>query len=59
MSKQPKSRGIPVAKDRTVNPAIVASTELLGPAKELRIRHDGREYRLRLTQNNRLLLTAE
>jgi len=36
----------------------VMSTELLGERGELIIEHDGREYRLRLTQNRRLILTA-
>ena len=36
----------------------VTSAELLGPGKELVIVHNGREYRLRLTQNGKLILTA-
>jgi len=36
----------------------VASTELLGPRGELVIVHNGRDYRLRLTQNGKLILTA-
>ncbi len=36
----------------------VSSQALLGQAKELVIVHNGREYRLRLTQNGKLLLTA-
>jgi hemin uptake protein HemP len=36
----------------------VSSEALLGRAKELVIVHNGREYRLRLTQNGKLLLTA-
>jgi hemin uptake protein HemP len=36
----------------------VSSETLLGEAKELVIVHNGREYRLRLTQNGKLLLTA-
>ena len=31
---------------------------LLGPARELIIEHDGRDYRLRITQQGRLILTA-
>jgi hemin uptake protein HemP len=31
---------------------------LLGPARELIIVHNGREYRLRLTRNGKLILTA-
>jgi hemin uptake protein HemP len=36
----------------------VMSTRLLGDRGELIIEHDGREYRLRLTQNRKLILTA-
>jgi hemin uptake protein HemP len=36
----------------------VSSDILLGPRKELVIVHNGREYRLRLTQNGKLILTA-
>jgi hemin uptake protein HemP len=36
----------------------VTSRELLGARPELIIVHDGREYRLRVTQNGKLILTA-
>jgi hemin uptake protein HemP len=36
----------------------VTSQALLGARKELVIVHNGREYRLRLTQNGKLILTA-
>jgi hemin uptake protein HemP len=36
----------------------VTSESLLGQAKELVIVHNSREYRLRLTQNGKLILTA-
>lgn len=39
-------------------PERVRSESLLGTAKELVIVHNGREYRLRLTQNGKLILTA-
>jgi hemin uptake protein HemP len=39
-------------------PRKVLSDALLGEAKELLIVHNGREYRLRLTQNGKLILTA-
>jgi hemin uptake protein HemP len=39
-------------------PARVSSTELLGSRGELVIVHQGREYRLRITQNGKLILTA-
>lgn len=39
-------------------PARVSSESLLGSRGELLIVHNGREYRLRLTQNGKLILTA-
>ena len=39
-------------------PTRVSSESLLGPRGELLIIHKGREYRLRLTQNGKLILTA-
>ena len=36
----------------------VASQQLLGKKGELIIEHEGREYRLRRTQNGKLILTA-
>lgn len=39
-------------------PQKVASAALLGASRELVIVHNGREYRLRLTQNDKLILTA-
>lgn len=39
-------------------PDRVSSTALLRDRKELVIVHNGREYRLRLTQNGKLILTA-
>jgi hemin uptake protein HemP len=39
-------------------PPRISSRELLGPHGELLIEHQGREYRLRITQNGKLILTA-
>lgn len=39
-------------------PPKVASEVLLGARRELVITHNGREYRLRVTQNGKLILTA-
>ena len=39
-------------------PHCVTSDQLLGAAGELVIMHAGRQYRLRLTQNGKLILTA-
>lgn len=36
----------------------VTTGELMGSAREIVIVHNGREYRLRLTQNGKLILTA-
>ena len=36
----------------------IHSRDLLGERRELIIEHQGREYRLRLTQNGKLILTA-
>jgi len=38
--------------------AKVPSDVLLGQRRELVITHNGREYRLRVTQNGKLILTA-
>lgn len=38
--------------------ARISSTSLFGPRREIVILHNGREYRLRLTQSDRLILTA-
>jgi hemin uptake protein HemP len=43
---------------KPVQPERVSSEALLGARKELVIVHNGREYRLRLTQNGKLILTA-
>jgi hemin uptake protein HemP len=40
------------------HPRRVTSDALLGSRRELLIVHNGREYRLRLTQNEKLILTA-
>ena len=42
----------------TARQARISSRALLGPGGELIIEHGGREYRLRLTQNGKLILTA-
>lgn len=39
-------------------PARVPSDVLLGQRRELVITHNGRDYRLRVTQNGKLILTA-
>jgi hemin uptake protein HemP len=46
------------ASGSATTPFRVRSDALLGAAKQLVIVHNGREYRLRLTQNDKLILTA-
>lgn len=43
---------------QTQAPQRVESKALLGAARALVIVHNGREYRLTLTQNGKLILTA-
>ena len=54
---QPKSK-MPEATGTGESPSRVSSESLLGSRGELLIVHNGREYRLRLTQNGKLILTA-
>jgi hemin uptake protein HemP len=46
------------AKGTDVPPLRVTTRELLKGRSELIIVHEGREYRLRITQNGKLILTA-
>jgi len=55
MSTKTKTR---VVETPRAAPQRVSSEALLGPNRELVIVHNGREYRLRLTQNDKLILTA-
>jgi hemin uptake protein HemP len=48
----------PVAPGPSLRSVRVLSDTLLGNANELVIVHNGREYRLRRTQNGKLILTA-
>jgi hemin uptake protein HemP len=52
-NEQPKLVSAPQTRPQTVT-----SDALLGRTGELIIVHNGREYRLRLTQNGKLILTA-
>jgi hemin uptake protein HemP len=47
----------PQSPDRDA-PARIPSDTLLGMRREVIILHAGREYRLRVTQHGRLILTA-
>ncbi len=44
-------------RPRAVAPQRIASGVLLGGGKELVIEHEGQEYHLRLTRNDKLILT--
>lgn len=54
---KPMQDHIVAAEKRAPQPRI-SSLALFGPRGELIIEHNGREYRLRLTQNGKLILTA-
>ena len=47
-----------IGEPQRAAPQKVSSEALLGSGRELVIVHNGREYRLRLTQNDKLILTA-
>ena len=44
--------------DPAAAPARLSSEVLFGTQREVVIVHNGREYRLRLTQNDKMILTA-
>jgi hemin uptake protein HemP len=48
----------PKSPDRPTEPLRIQSEKLLGAAGQVVIVHRGREYRLRETQNRKLILTA-
>ena len=57
--------GPPADREAALRPAAAkpptprtSSRLLLGEAGELVIEHEGRDYRLRITQNGKLILTA-
>lgn len=56
-SPTPTDPALPAAAVPATSPRV-DSRALLGGGRELVIDHDGREYRLRLTQNGKLILTA-
>lgn len=53
----PKTASAP-ARSEGDGPARVRSGDLLGPSGQLEIEHAGRIYRLRVTQQGKLILTA-
>lgn len=52
------THGAPAVRDVQARPQRTTSTALLGGQRELIIEHQGRDYRLRLTQQGKLILTA-
>ena len=57
-SEQRTHAEIAVRRYSPGQPTRVASATLFGTGRELIIQHHGREYRLRLTRNDKLILTA-
>jgi hemin uptake protein HemP len=59
-SKQPRKSALNQKPETAVSlqGQRVVSNQLLGEGGELIIEHHGREYRLRRTQNGKLILTA-
>ena len=49
---------VPITADNPLKQKRIASEQLLGEHREVVILHNGREYRLRLTQSGKLILTA-
>ena len=58
MLDQPESTDLTRIKPDAGGPRKILSQSLLGAARELVIVHNGKEYRLRVTQNGKLILTA-
>ena len=54
--EQPPAPAAPA--DRHPRPRAIESSSLFGGAQEVVIRHAGREYRLRRTRLDKLILTA-
>lgn len=48
----------PVSPAGDIDRKRISSAALFGERREIVILHNGREYRLRLTQNDKLILTA-
>ena len=58
-STDPTSARAPAVDDPSLDvPRRIRSEDILGGAREIVIEHDGRQYRLRITQNGKLILTA-
>ena len=57
-TRKPIQENAPGVGHTNAMPLRTTSRELLGSAQELIIEHNGREYRLRVTQRGKLILTA-
>lgn len=57
-SQRPKNPPQSAQRAARPPPPRITSKALLGTARELIIEHEGRDYRLRLTQQGKLILTA-
>lgn len=55
--KQAGDYGLPGGADNRCSRRIVTSLELMGNGNELIIEHAGQEYRLRITRQEKLILT--
>ncbi|MGB7479466.1 MAG: hemin uptake protein HemP [Burkholderiaceae bacterium] len=57
---EPQAAQVAVSADSApdTTPLRIKSRDLFGQRREVEIDHDGRIYRLRLTQLNKLILTA-
>lgn len=53
----PDSSDAVMSSLQPAQPVTLDSSVLFAQGKEVRIRHAGEEYRLRLTSNNKLILT--
>ncbi len=57
-SKSAIPAAAPAADPRVSDARRITSNDLFSGAREIIIEHDGRQYRLRITQNGKLILTA-
>ncbi len=58
MLDRPEATDLTRIKPGPTKPRKILSEFLLGSDREVVILHNGREYRLRITQNGKLILTA-
>ncbi len=57
--QQPREQDqVPAATPATPEPRKISSRELFSGAREIIIEHGDRLYRMRITQNGKLILTA-